>query len=76
MLSWYSEALDPDIANAISKLGLVPGKVLDIGCGDGAQTMGLAALGWQAVGIDISAKVVKSAERQAQKRGFYCQMIY
>jgi SAM-dependent methyltransferase len=46
-----------------------PGKALDIGMGQGRNSMFLAALGWEVTGFDISDVAVKQAQAEAQKRG-------
>lgn len=37
--------------------GLAPGPALDVGCGEGADAMWLAARSWQVTGVDISEVV-------------------
>src|SRR5258707_11019010 len=49
--------------------GRAPGKALDIGMGQGRNSLFLAALGWDVTGFDISAVGVKQAQAEAQKRG-------
>jgi SAM-dependent methyltransferase len=46
-----------------------PGKALDIGMGQGRNSLFLAALGWDVTGFDISEVGVKQAQAEAQKRG-------
>jgi SAM-dependent methyltransferase len=46
-----------------------PGKALDIGMGQGRNSLFLSALGWDVTGFDISAVGVKQAQAEAQKRG-------
>ncbi len=43
--------------------------VLDAACGVGTQAIGLAQLGYQVTGSDISATAVARAKREAAKRG-------
>ena len=48
--------------------GLVPGRALDVGCGEGADAIWLAQQGWTVTAIDISAVAVgrgKEASRRA-----------
>jgi SAM-dependent methyltransferase len=54
---------------AESVKGRTPGKALDIGMGQGRNSLFLAALGWQVTGFDISEVGVKQARAEAQKRG-------
>ena len=48
--------------------GRTPGKALDIGMGQGRNSLFLAALGWQVTGFDISGVGVKQAQEEAKKR--------
>src|SRR3954464_2187805 len=48
--------------------GRKPGTALDIGMGQGRNSLFLAALGWQVTGFDISEVGVKQAIAEAQKR--------
>jgi SAM-dependent methyltransferase len=43
-------------------LGEPAGSVLDVGCGTGAYTSGLAELGWEVTGIDVSEDMLRRAE--------------
>jgi cyclopropane fatty-acyl-phospholipid synthase-like methyltransferase len=45
-----------------------PGKALDIGMGQGRNSLFLAALGWDVTGFDISEVGVKQAQAEAEKR--------
>ena len=49
--------------------GRPPGKALDIGMGQGRNSLFLAALGWEVTGFDISEVGVKQAQAEAAKRG-------
>ena len=46
-----------------------PGRALDVGMGQGRNSLFLAALGWQVTGFDISAVGVKQAQAEAARRG-------
>ena len=46
-----------------------PGAALDIGMGQGRNSLFLAAMGWQVTGFDISEVGVKQAQAEAAKRG-------
>ena len=54
---------------AESVKGIPPGKALDIGMGQGRNSLFLAALGWEVTGFDIADVAVKQAQAEAKKRG-------
>jgi SAM-dependent methyltransferase len=49
--------------------GLRPGRALDVGMGQGRNTIYLAQQGWDAVGFDPADKAVAAAQEQAAKLG-------
>src|SRR5438309_990447 len=49
--------------------GLRPGRALDVGMGQGRNTIFLAQQGWEAVGFDPADKAVAAAQEQAAKLG-------
>lgn len=48
---------------------LPPGRALDLGCGEGADSIWLAERGWQVTGVDVSATAVARARAHAEERG-------
>ena len=48
---------------------LSPGRALDAGCGHGAETIWLAARGWQVTGVDFSATALGMAASTAESIG-------
>jgi 2-polyprenyl-3-methyl-5-hydroxy-6-metoxy-1,4-benzoquinol methylase len=46
-----------------------PCKVLDVGCGEGLYAIYLASKGFKVTGIDISKNAIRSAQKNAKKRG-------
>ncbi|MFV0258950.1 MAG: SAM-dependent methyltransferase [Acidimicrobiales bacterium] len=56
---------------ALVELGrLRPGaRVLDVGCGPGRHALGLAAAGFEVVGIDVAAPFIDLARAAAEERG-------
>ena len=48
---------------------LTPGTALDVGCGEGADAIWLAARGWQMTAIDISPVALERAADQATAAG-------
>lgn len=48
---------------------LAPGAALDVGCGEGADAIWLAARGWKVTGIDVSTVALDRAARRAAEAG-------
>ncbi|PBC66160.1 thioredoxin reductase [Streptomyces sp. TLI_235] len=46
-----------------------PGRALDLGCGEGADAVWLAARGWQVTAVDISAVALGRAAEHAREAG-------
>ena len=46
--------------------GLNPGRALDLACGEGRNSIWLAARGWQVTGVDFSAAALAKAETLAR----------
>lgn len=49
--------------------GLDPGRVLDAGCGHGADALWLAAQGWQVTGVDFSSSALAHGRSMAEAGG-------
>lgn len=49
--------------------GLKPGRALDAGCGQGSDTLWLAAHGWQVTAVDFSAAALGNARSTAEAAG-------
>ena len=47
--------------------GLVPGRALDVGCGEGADAIWLAQRGWHVVATDISSVAIGRAVEHARE---------
>jgi 2-polyprenyl-3-methyl-5-hydroxy-6-metoxy-1,4-benzoquinol methylase len=58
-----NEALVAEVAE------LSTGRALDVGCGEGADSVWLARQGWQVTALDISAKAVQRTEALAADAG-------
>ena len=49
--------------------GLAPGRALDAGCGHGADTLWLAARGWQVTAVDFSAAALAHGRSMVEAAG-------
>ncbi|WP_319022020.1 class I SAM-dependent methyltransferase [Brevibacterium sp. FME17] len=59
----------PNEALVATVSSLTPGRVLDVGCGEGADVIWLAEHGWEATGIDLSQTAVDRAAEAAAAKG-------
>ena len=54
----------------VSEVGtLVPGRALDLGCGEGRNAVWLASQGWTVTGVDFSEVGLEKARRLAEAQG-------
>lgn len=58
---------DPNPQLVAEAAGLVPGRALDAGCGEGADALWLARRGWDVVACDISPVALERADRHARE---------
>lgn len=56
-------------ALATEAAGLEPGRALDIGCGEGGDTVWLAEHGWQVTGLDFAAAGLRRTTEHAEEAG-------
>jgi 2-polyprenyl-3-methyl-5-hydroxy-6-metoxy-1,4-benzoquinol methylase len=49
--------------------GLVPGRALDLACGEGQNAIWLASLGWEVTGVDYSEVAIAKANARAERDG-------
>lgn len=63
----WSGRPNPVLVDEVS--GLPPGRALDVGCGEGADTVWLAGRGWQVTAVDISSVALDRAAGQAASAG-------
>ena len=55
--------------------GLIPGRALDVGCGEGADAIWLARSGWTVTAIDISDVAVSRAREAAELVGVAVEWV-
>lgn len=60
------EAPDPDPTLVAVCEGLSPGRALDLACGDGRNSIWLAANGWEVTGVDFSSVALDRAANAAR----------
>ncbi|KOP23604.1 methyltransferase type 11 [Hapalosiphon sp. MRB220] len=68
-MPWYNPDLDADLEQALTKLQINSGTVLDLGTGPGTQAIALAKKGFRVTGTDISEAAMIQAESKAQAEG-------
>lgn len=73
------EGFGPQLAALLDKYEAgIPapfGKALDVGCGTGAHTVGLAQRGWQTTGVDAVPAAVEQARAKAAATGTDVQFV-
>ncbi|GAA4936788.1 class I SAM-dependent methyltransferase [Streptomonospora halophila] len=60
---------EPNAALVAETTGTEPGTALDLGCGEGADTVWLARRGWRVVGVDVSGIALERARIRADEAG-------
>ena len=59
----------------LAKRGQLRGLVLDAGCGTGEHALLAASLGYDAVGVDLSAQAIELARAKAKERGLGARFV-
>jgi SAM-dependent methyltransferase len=59
----------PNGALVVEVAGLTPGRVLDVGCGEGADAVWLARNGWEVTAIEVSGVALERAAGHARDAG-------
>jgi SAM-dependent methyltransferase len=54
---------------------LVPGRALDVGCGEGADAIWLAGRGWTVTAVDVSEVALTRARQAAERAGVAVQWV-
>jgi trans-aconitate methyltransferase len=62
------------LVNEVSDLA--PGRALDVGAGEGADALWLAAQGWSVTANDISQRALDRLDAEAQRRGLHVDCLH
>ncbi|MBD3332307.1 methyltransferase domain-containing protein [candidate division GN15 bacterium] len=72
----FAQNTEAEIPFLIEVLALEKGaSILDIGCGTGRHTVGLARAGYKMTGLDLSAGMLAQAEQRAEAEGVTVEFI-
>lgn len=66
----------PNGALVAEVAGLAPGRVLDIGCGEGADAIWLASGGWDVTALEVSGVALERAAKHAQDAGQVVRWVH
>ena len=66
----------PNGALVTEVAGLTPGRVLDVGCGEGADAIWLAGRGWEVTALDVSGLALKRAAGHARDAGVAVRWVH
>jgi SAM-dependent methyltransferase len=66
---WDTGITPPEVVELVEGEGVPPGRALDLGCGAGTNSIYLARLGWEVVGVDFSRLAVRRARSRARRAG-------
>ncbi|HVO69600.1 MAG TPA: class I SAM-dependent methyltransferase [Aggregatilineaceae bacterium] len=66
---WDTGKTPPEVIEAFAHNKIVPGPVIDLGCGTGTNVIYMAQQGREAIGIDFVPEAVGKARLKAEKAG-------
>jgi SAM-dependent methyltransferase len=66
----------PNGALVAEVAGLTPGRVLDVGCGEGADAVWLAGLGWDVTALEVSGVALRRAAGHARDAGVEVRWVH
>lgn len=77
----YAESMkiwsgDPNGALLVEVAGMPPGRVLDVGCGEGADAIWLAQQGWTVTALDVSKVALNRAQGHATRAGVEVTFVH
>ncbi len=72
-LPWDTGCPDTYLVQTVSRWPLCRGRVLEIGCGTGTNSIWLARQGFDVVGLDISGEAIAIARKRSDEQGVSCK---
>jgi SAM-dependent methyltransferase len=69
----WSGRVNPTLAALVN--GFAPARALDLGCGEGGDSLWLAGQGWEVVAVDISAVAIERGRAAAKASGIDADRI-
>lgn len=66
----------PNGALVAEVAGLTPGRVLDVGCGEGADAVWLASNGWDVTALEVSGVALERAAEHARDAGVSIRWVH
>jgi SAM-dependent methyltransferase len=66
----------PNFALVTEVSGLQPGRALDVGCGEGADTVWLAGQGWNVTALDVSQVALERAALRAREAAAQVEWVH
>ncbi|WP_406468607.1 class I SAM-dependent methyltransferase [Streptomyces hirsutus] len=66
----------PNGALVAEAAGLTPGRVLDVGCGEGADALWLARRGWDVTALEVSGVALERAAGHARDAGLAVRWVH
>jgi SAM-dependent methyltransferase len=66
----------PNGALVTEVAGLTPGRVLDVGCGEGADAIWLASASWDVTGLEVSGIALERAAAHARNAGVTIRWVH
>ncbi|OIK28510.1 class I SAM-dependent methyltransferase [Streptomyces malaysiense] len=66
----------PNGALVAETAGLTPGRVLDVGCGEGADAVWLARAGWEVTALEVSGVALERAAGHARDAGLTVHWVH
>jgi SAM-dependent methyltransferase len=72
---WDSGVTPPEIVELVEGGRIPPGRALDVGCGTGTNVIYLAQHGFEAVGVDVSARAILQAQAKVRAAHITAQVF-